>query len=109
MNHSRHPHGTLSCSFCGKSQHAVKRLIAGPGVHICDGCVALCWDILADVREESHPAASGPVSTDPAGHVVAAATRLVDTCKRVNQVPAWLEDAVEQLAVALADAPKEGR
>src|SRR5262245_2970162 len=37
---------TLYCSFCGKSQHKVARLIAGPGVFICDECVGLCNDIL---------------------------------------------------------------
>jgi ATP-dependent Clp protease ATP-binding subunit ClpX len=36
----------LYCSFCGKSQHEVKKLIAGPSVHICDECVALCMDIV---------------------------------------------------------------
>ena len=41
---------TLYCSFCGKSQHEVKKLIAGPTVFICDECVELCMDI---IREES--------------------------------------------------------
>ena len=41
---------TLYCSFCGKSQHEVKKLIAGPTVFICDECVALCMDI---IREEN--------------------------------------------------------
>ncbi len=38
----------LKCSFCGKTQEQVRRLIAGPGVYICDECVELCEDILAD-------------------------------------------------------------
>src|ERR1700704_556979 len=37
---------TLYCSFCGKSQHDVKKLIAGPKVHICDACVDACIEIL---------------------------------------------------------------
>ena len=37
----------LSCSFCGKSQTSVEKLIAGPGVYICNECVGLCDDILA--------------------------------------------------------------
>lgn len=41
---------TLYCSFCGKSQHEVKKLIAGPTVFICDECVELCLDI---IREEN--------------------------------------------------------
>ena len=44
---------TLYCSFCGKSQHEVKKLIAGPTVFICDECVELCMDI---IREESKTA-----------------------------------------------------
>ncbi|WP_448582248.1 ATP-dependent Clp protease ATP-binding subunit ClpX [Thermaurantiacus sp.] len=44
---------TLYCSFCGKSQHEVKKLIAGPTVFICDECVELCNDI---IREESKAA-----------------------------------------------------
>ena len=39
----------LHCSFCGKSQHDVRKLIAGPGVYICDKCVELCLDV---TREE---------------------------------------------------------
>jgi ATP-dependent Clp protease ATP-binding subunit ClpX len=41
---------TLYCSFCGKSQHEVRKLIAGPTVFICDECVELCMDI---IKEES--------------------------------------------------------
>ena len=41
---------TLYCSFCGKSQHEVRKLIAGPTVFICDECVELCNDI---IREET--------------------------------------------------------
>ena len=44
---------TLYCSFCGKSQHEVRKLIAGPTVFICDECVELCMDI---IREESKSA-----------------------------------------------------
>jgi ATP-dependent Clp protease ATP-binding subunit ClpX len=50
---------TLYCSFCGKSQHEVRKLIAGPTVFICDECVELCMDI---IREETKSA--GLKSTD---------------------------------------------
>ncbi|RMF44464.1 MAG: ATP-dependent Clp protease ATP-binding subunit ClpX [Deltaproteobacteria bacterium] len=46
----------LSCSFCGKSQDEVKKLIAGPAVYICDECIELCRDIIAEetkLEEES--------------------------------------------------------
>ena len=36
----------LHCSFCSKSQHEVRKLIAGPHVYVCDECVAFCNDIL---------------------------------------------------------------
>ena len=50
---------TLYCSFCGKSQHEVKKLIAGPSVFICDECIDLCNDI---IREEV-PADAAPVDS----------------------------------------------
>jgi len=43
----------LYCSFCGKSQHEVRKLIAGPSVFICDECVELCNDIIREELEES--------------------------------------------------------
>tara|TARA_X000000950_G_scaffold277365_1_gene366644 strand:- start:992 stop:2257 length:1266 start_codon:yes stop_codon:yes gene_type:complete len=44
---------TLYCSFCGKSQHEVKKLIAGPTVFICDECVELCMDIIKEENKAS--------------------------------------------------------
>src|SRR3979409_2756190 len=41
---------TLYCSFCGKSQHEVRKLIAGPTVFICDECVELCKDIIQEEK-----------------------------------------------------------
>ena len=46
------PEKLLYCSFCGKSQHEVKKLIAGPSVFICDECIALCNDIIRDELPE---------------------------------------------------------
>ena len=45
--------GTLFCSFCGKSQHEVRKLIAGPTVFICDECVELCMDIIREEHKTS--------------------------------------------------------
>ncbi|RKH41760.1 ATP-dependent Clp protease ATP-binding subunit ClpX [Corallococcus sicarius] len=55
-------HVNLSCSFCGKSQREVRKLIAGPTVYICDECIKLCNDIIADEneREEGKPQVSLP-------------------------------------------------
>ena len=52
-NNSGDGKNTLYCSFCGKSQHEVRKLIAGPTVFICDECVELCMDI---IREETKTA-----------------------------------------------------
>ena len=55
-------HGNLQCSFCGKSQKEVKKLIAGPTVYICDECIGLCNDIIAEeVDREDSFAAGGPL------------------------------------------------
>jgi len=40
--------GHFRCSFCGKTSVEVKKLVAGPGVYICDGCVALCGEMIAE-------------------------------------------------------------
>ncbi|MCC6336942.1 MAG: ATP-dependent Clp protease ATP-binding subunit ClpX [Myxococcales bacterium] len=45
-------HVNLSCSFCGKSQREVRKLIAGPTVYICDECIKLCNDIIAEENEK---------------------------------------------------------
>ena len=58
-NNSGDSKNTLYCSFCGKSQHEVRKLIAGPTVFICDECVELCMDI---IREETK--SSGLKSND---------------------------------------------
>lgn len=53
----------LHCSFCGKAQDEVKRLVAGPGVYICNECIALCEEILAEETKEvvEKPAVLGEV------------------------------------------------
>lgn len=56
----------LKCSFCGKSQEQVRKLIAGPGVYICDECVDLCNEILDEELFDSSAAAPQPVPrSDP--------------------------------------------
>ncbi|MEN8233274.1 MAG: ATP-dependent Clp protease ATP-binding subunit ClpX, partial [Thermodesulfobacteriota bacterium] len=51
-NNGRDDDKLLYCSFCGKSQHEVRKLIAGPSVYVCDECVELCNDIIRDELEE---------------------------------------------------------
>ncbi len=52
-NNSGDGKNTLYCSFCGKSQHEVRKLIAGPTVFICDECVELCMDIIREENKSS--------------------------------------------------------
>ncbi len=54
---------TLYCSFCGKSQHEVRKLIAGPTVFICDECVELCMDIIREENKTSTLKSSDGVPT----------------------------------------------
>ncbi|WP_439139438.1 ATP-dependent Clp protease ATP-binding subunit ClpX [Roseicyclus sp.] len=54
---------TLYCSFCGKSQHEVRKLIAGPTVFICDECVELCMDIIREETKTSGLKSAGGVPT----------------------------------------------
>jgi len=59
-------HGNLQCSFCGKSQKEVKKLIAGPNVYICDECIGLCNDIIAEEVERDETLAQGAPLPTPA-------------------------------------------
>ncbi|HLV65852.1 MAG TPA: ATP-dependent Clp protease ATP-binding subunit ClpX [Polyangiaceae bacterium] len=58
--------GNLCCSFCGKSQKEVKKLIAGPTVYICDECIALCNDIIAEEVEKDEPTTGSDPMPKPA-------------------------------------------
>ncbi|MDI9313697.1 MAG: ATP-dependent Clp protease ATP-binding subunit ClpX [Hydrotalea sp.] len=53
------PKTPLTCSFCGKKQQEVQKLIAGPGVYICNECVALCNDIVAEQRPQLRSVGGG--------------------------------------------------
>ena len=63
----------LHCSFCGKAKHQVLKLIAGPGVYICDDCVSLCNDII-----EQEVGERGPRS-HPSDDEITEAVRAVNT------------------------------
>jgi len=80
---------TLYCSFCGKSQHEVRKLIAGPTVFICDECVELCMDI---IREETKSAGlkSGEGVPTPS-----------DICKVLDDYVIGQEHAKRVLSVAV--------
>ncbi|WWO96659.1 MAG: ATP-dependent protease ATP-binding subunit ClpX [Candidatus Dasytiphilus stammeri] len=61
----------LYCSFCGKSQHEVRKMIAGPSVYICDECVELCDDILSEeIKDVANPHEMGIISGMPTPHQI---------------------------------------
>ncbi len=80
---------TLYCSFCGKSQHEVRKLIAGPTVFICDECVELCTDI---IREENR------INTGRSGEGVPAPT---DICQVLDDYVIGQSYAKRVLSVAV--------
>ena len=52
MAKKEEPNDNLFCSFCGKNQKEVKKLIAGPAVYICDECIQLCSEIIEEENEK---------------------------------------------------------
>lgn len=79
----------LLCSFCGKSQHEVRKLIAGPSVYICDECIALCNDIM---REE----ASAGGKTSSAGNLLTPE----EIVAKLDEYVIGQADAKKKIAVA---------
>ena len=88
----------LKCSFCGKSQKQVRKLIAGPGVYICDECIELCNEII----DEELSAGGGDVDTTDLPHP-AAITRFLD------EYVIGQDDAKRTLAVAVYNHYKRTR
>ena len=86
MSKSGDSKNTLYCSFCGKSQHEVRKLIAGPTVFICDECVELCMDIIREENKTSIVKSRDGVPTPREINQVLQAT----TGWRVARVPALI-------------------
>ena len=80
----------LYCSFCGKSQHEVRKLIAGPSVFICDECVDLCNDIIREEVQED--------SSDTGGERLPKPSEIKDT---LDEYVIGQERAKKVLAVAV--------
>jgi len=85
MNNDRNGKGDdgklLYCSFCGKSQHEVRKLIAGPSVFICDECVELCNDI---IREEMQEKTTGGSNKLPTPHEKVLSVAVYNHYKRLE-------------------------
>ncbi|WP_293781318.1 ATP-dependent Clp protease ATP-binding subunit ClpX [uncultured Oxalicibacterium sp.] len=82
----------LYCSFCGKSQHEVKKLIAGPSVFICDECIDLCNDIIRDEAASVETVGGSPRSDLPTPH---------ELCELLDQYVIGQEAAKRILSVAV--------
>jgi hypothetical protein len=80
--------GLLYCSFCGKSQHDVTKLVAGPGVFICDECVDLCTDIVDEQLLhliEGDEECARALSTDRLLHYMEHARKVLERHRRMLQ------------------------
>lgn len=80
----------LYCSFCQKSQHEVRKLIAGPNVHICDECIELCNDILTEERQ-------------PTGRPVGERLRPHEIVRELDQHVIGQDEAKRTVAVGVYD------
>ena len=68
----------LVCSFCGKHQDEVERMIIGPGVNICSECIGLCYDLLSDKPDRSSGNRPGRGASSARGHIQPAAVAPVN-------------------------------
>jgi hypothetical protein len=86
-------HGPLDlrCSFCAKSQRDVAKLVAGPNVQICDECVDICADILAEDRKEAPPLGSSATSPVWGTNCVVTASSQVATSCSLCRMPTPVE------------------
>jgi hypothetical protein len=89
----------LRCSFCAKSASQVEKMIAGPGVYICNECVGLCNDIL---RAEQHKP-SEPATRLPAWEETMTDEQILDLLPRIAVVGAQTEASLQRLVTILRD------
>ena len=89
----------LYCSFCGKSQHEVRKLIAGPSVFVCDECIRLCNDIMREEIQNENKAEKTDLPVPK------------EICLALDEYVIGQEQAKKQLSVAIhnftKNTPKE--
>ncbi len=87
---------SVSCSFCGKALHEIRKLIAGPTVYICDECIRLCNDIIAEeVAGESRRV--HPLEVHAKG-IVATARSFAEACEKAVELPRPIAERARALA-----------
>jgi ATP-dependent Clp protease ATP-binding subunit ClpX len=85
----------LKCSFCGKSQEQVRKLIAGPGVYICDECVELCNEILdEELLDPNGPSGHPPTKPDPQRKKREAVPMNLSQMPKPRELKKFLDDRV---------------
>ena len=85
----------LKCSFCGKSQEQVRKLIAGPGVYICDECVELCNEILdEELLDPNSPGGHPPTKPDPQRKKREAVPMNLSQMPKPRELKKYLDDRV---------------
>ena len=94
----------LKCSFCGKSQKQVKKLIAGPGVYICDECIDLCNEIIEEELAESGDLSHVPGEVAVTAHRIAGEA-LTNAARhaRAGRIRVALSGHPDHLVVEVAD------
>ena len=93
----------LRCSFCSKSQHDVRSLIAGPGVYICDECVDLCTGIVEpDDDKELFRLMKGNASMASAGLAAAARSRYRTATTACSSAPATASTTIQTVSTSSA-------
>ena len=80
----------LVCSFCGKHQDEVERMIIGPGVNICSECIGLCADLLSDKPDHPGSNSSRPSRGSASRARIQPADDLAINIKTLSDVPAFL-------------------
>lgn len=97
----------LKCSFCGKSQEQVRKLIAGPGVYICDECVELCNEILEEElmpSNRSQPSHSA-VKSNPRPSKKTSSTRKPLSLSKLPK-PKEIKELLDQYVIGQDEAKK---
>jgi hypothetical protein len=90
----------LNCSFCAKPADAVEKLIAGPGVYICNECVGLCNDVLGIERQQ---APDGPATPLPVWEESMTDEQILDVLPRIAAVGVQTEVSLQRLVTILRE------